>query len=103
MLFLSTVPEEDGGGHTKFNELNVAVLPRAGDGIIWNNIADEDINLKGKDGKKVTLKKGCLIMDAVHEAVPPKNDGEVIKYAMNVWIADKSIMVGMDGSAYRTK
>ena len=88
LLFLSTMPESDGGGHTLFSNLDVAVLPRQGDGIIWSNVDDS----------------GEVLLDALHEAVPPKgNTGNVIKYAMNVWVSDKPIMGNIDASAYRTQ
>jgi len=71
-------------------------VPRLGDGVLWNN---EDEN-------------GQLLLDAIHEAIPPKNnnnngaDGDanpaVIKYAMNVWIANKKIQENLDVSEYRT-
>lgn len=88
LLFLSTMPESDGGGHTLFSNLDLAVLPRKGDGIIWSNVDDN----------------GELLVDALHEAVPPKgNAGNVVKYAMNVWVSDKPIMGNIDASAYRTQ
>lgn len=95
LIFLSDVPsspEVDGGGYTKFRALDeenggVAVVPRMGDGVLWKNEDD----------------KGELLMDAVHEAVPPKDGGNVIKYAMNVWIGKKKIKENMDVSAYRTR
>jgi hypothetical protein len=89
---LPSSPEADGGGYTKFRALEeehggVAVVPRLGDGVLWRNEDD----------------RGELLMDAVHEAVPPKDGGDVVKYAMNVWIAKKKIKENMDVSAYRTK
>ncbi len=95
LVFLSDVPSSpgaDGGGYTKFRALDeenggVAVVPRLGDGVLWRNEDDE----------------GELFMEAVHEAVPPKDGGNVIKYAMNVWIAKKKIQENMDVSAYRTR
>uniref|UniRef100_A0A6U0L854 Fe2OG dioxygenase domain-containing protein n=1 Tax=Minutocellus polymorphus TaxID=265543 RepID=A0A6U0L854_9STRA len=86
LLYLSTMSKEDGGGHTKFNELDIAVLPREGDGIIWSNI--------DKDGNVLT--------DALHEAIPPNNEGDAKKFAMNVWIAEKPIMDNVDTASYRT-
>jgi len=94
LVFLSDVPsssEMDGGGYTKFRMLDednggVAVVPRRGDGVLWKNVDDNDE----------------LLMDAVHEAIPPKSGGEVIKYAMNVWVAKTKIKENMDVSAYRT-
>jgi len=93
LVFLSNIPssaEVDNGGYTKFRALDgkngVSVVPRLGDGVLWKN---EDDN-------------GQLLMDAVHEAIPPKDGGDVIKYAMNVWIAKKKIKENLDVSAYRT-
>lgn len=107
LLFLSDVPVDDGGGHTRFNELDVAVLPRAGDGIVWNNVATEDAppssGEEKHDGETPSLRKGDLLLDALHEAVPPRDEGKVVKYVMNVWISEKKIMDSIDGSAYRTK
>mmetsp|Transcript_945 Transcript_945/g.2018 ORF Transcript_945/g.2018 Transcript_945/m.2018 type:complete len:348 (+) Transcript_945:188-1231(+) len=95
LIFLSDVPSssgKEGGGYTKFralgNDGGVSVVPRLGDGVLWRN-EDE--------------RTGELLLDAVHEAIPPKdNNDNVIKYAMNVWIAKKKIRDNMDVSAYRT-
>jgi len=86
LLYLSTMPKGDGGGHTKFNELGIEVLPREGDGITWSNV-DKD---------------GNVLNDALHEATPPNNEGDVKKYAMNVWIAEEAIMDNIDTASYRT-
>lgn len=86
LIFLSTMPAADGGGHTKFSELDLAVLPLSGDGILWKNV-DEN---------------GEILLDALHEAVPPETDGSVKKFAMNVWIADEPIMKNIDSAVYRT-
>ncbi len=110
LLFLSDMPT-DKGGYTKFRALNedgdgVSIVPRMGDGVLWRN--EDELT-------------GELLMDAVHEAVPPVhghghghddetenanvnvNANAVVKYAMNVWIAKDKIMENMDVSAYRTK
>ena len=99
LVFLSDVPSSpgvggEGGGYTKFRAVGdvesggVAVVPRLGDGVLWKNENEH----------------GELLMDAVHEAIPPReNGGNIIKYAMNVWIAKKKIKDNMDVSAYRTK
>jgi len=77
--------------HTSINRTlehgGVAVVPRLGDGVLRRNEDD----------------RGELLMDAVHEAVPPKDGGDGVKYAMNVWIAKKKIKENLDVSAYRTK
>lgn len=99
LVFLSDLPSsndgseenKNSGGYTKFRALNdgngVSVVPRMGDGVLWKN---ED-----PDGK--------LLMDAIHEAVPPEDQEGIVKYAMNVWIAKKKIKDNLDVSAYRTK
>lgn len=96
LVFLSDLPSsniKDGnsGGFTKFRALNdgngVSVVPRMGDGVLWKNEDDD----------------GNLLMDAIHEAVPPEDQEGIVKYAMNVWIAKKKIKDNMDVSAYRTQ
>ena len=97
LVFLSDLPssnnnsEENSGGYTKFRALNdgngVSGVPRMGDGVLWKN---ED-----QDGK--------LLMDAIHEAIPPEDQEGIVKYAMNVWIAKKKIKDNLDVSAYRTQ
>lgn len=99
LVFLSDLPplssstNERNGGYTYFRKLDedgggVAVVPRSGDGVLWRNEDKET---------------GELLMDAIHEAVPPEDGGNIVKYAMNVWIAKKKIRENMDVSAYRTK
>jgi len=100
LIFLSDLPSNDhnnnkdattSGGYTKFRALGgeggVSVVPRLGDGVLWKNEDDD----------------GNLLMDAIHEAVPPEDQEGIIKYAMNVWIANKKIKDNMDVSAYRTR
>jgi hypothetical protein len=100
LVFLSDLPsnnnqnQANSGGYTKFRALGnkydkdgVSVVPRMGDGVLWKN-EDED---------------GNLLMDAIHEAVPPEDQEGIIKYAMNVWIAKKPIRDNLDVSAYRTR
>jgi len=96
LVFLSDLPssneekDANSGGYTKFKSLGnggVSVVPRLGDGVLWKN-EDQD---------------GNLLMDAIHEAVPPEDQEGIIKYAMNVWIAKKKIKDNMDVSAYRTQ
>lgn len=114
LVFLSTMPvsqDFDSGGYTKFRMLNnTAMIPYAGDGLLWRNVDDESDE---------------VLLDAIHEAVPPKNvnmgyagcsgeegereksesdveleDDPIIKYAMNVWISKEKIIDNFDG--YRT-
>lgn len=97
LVFLSDLPSSNAddknsnsGGYTKFRALQdgngVSVVPRMGDGVLWKNEDEE----------------GNLLMDAVHEAVPPEDQEGLIKYAMNVWINKKKLKEDMDVSAYRT-
>ena len=112
LVFLSTMPVSqnfDSGGYTKFRMLNnTAMIPYAGDGLLWRNVDEETDE---------------VLLDAIHEAVPPKNvnmgyagssgeererekseadkeDGPIVKYAMNVWISKEKIIDNFDG--YRT-
>ena len=86
LLFLSSVPADDGGGHTKFNNLDIAILPRSGDGIVWSNVNAENNE---------------VLLDAVHEAMPPLGE-TVIKYAMNVWIGERPAMENLRSSSTYT-
>ena len=90
LIFLSSM-KNGSGGQTKFNNLDIEVVPKLGHGIIWSNVDDNN----------------NILLDALHEAVPPVGDvsedsNGVIKYAMNVWITDKPVMENIDSSIYRT-
>lgn len=93
LIFLSSVPTEDGGGHTKFNELDISVLPRLGDGIIWDNTGIQE--------DEVGEKKVVALKEALHEGSPPNNDGNTIKYALNVWIGESPVLKP-NASSYRS-
>jgi hypothetical protein len=86
-VYLTTMPAADGGGHTAFPALDIAVLPRKGDAILWNN-NDED----------------GIIDEAVHEARAPLrgDNGGARKYVMNVWVNQEPIH-RVDAAAYRTR
>ena len=43
LVFMSDIPEEDGGGHLHFPELGLRILPRAGDAVLWPNLTDEGV------------------------------------------------------------
>ena len=68
LLYLSDVPDSDGGGGTHFQELGLRVLPRAGDAVMWHNL---------HDGMPNPL--------ALHAGEAPE---EVVKYALNIWQVD---------------
>lgn len=82
LIFLSDVPEKDGGGHTAFPLLGLKVLPKKGDAILWTNV--------NADGAAEEL--------ALHEAIAANSS---VKYACNIWIAEKPYQK-VDSSAYRT-
>lgn len=90
LIFLSSVvPQNDGGGgggYTSFKKLNISIVPNAGDGIVWSNV--DDFN--------------NILEDALHEGVAPKDDSNVVKYALNVWIAKDPIMKNLNSAVYRT-
>lgn len=72
LVFVTDVPENDGGGHTNFPRLGLKVLPKAGDALLWRNVLSGD---------------GCIPdPHALHEGVAPTS---CEKIAMNVWIADR--------------
>jgi hypothetical protein len=75
LIFLSDVTE---GGHTAFPKLDLEVVPRFGDAIVWSNVklSEEDASVLVADE------------DMVHAGRPPA-DGS-LKYAMNVWFGYQS-------------
>lgn len=92
LLFLNSVPEGDGGGHTAFPTLKTKVLPHSGDAILWANTdfgatadaAAADPAVQAGAGQASVLPPAVLL-DAVHEAVSIMLPGTV-KYVANVWI-----------------
>lgn len=84
LVFLTSMPR-DNGGQTYFPDLDIAVLPTAGDAVIWDNERDN-----------------AVLDEAVHEAIPPTNDAQ--KIAMNVWISKVSLDPTLTDElhAYRT-
>ena len=96
LLYLSDIPScydsngvayDNGGGYTYFNNLDISVVPRMGDGILWRNIDEHT---------------GNVLEDALHEARPLSNDDHFVKYAMNVWISQEKVMEHIEVGAYRT-
>jgi 2OG-Fe(II) oxygenase superfamily len=73
LVFLSDVAE---GGHTAFPKLNLEVVPRKGDAIVWSNVKRDD------DGSWVVDE------DMVHAGRPPADGSH--KYAMNIWFGYES-------------
>ncbi|KAL3915142.1 MAG: hypothetical protein SGARI_008248, partial [Bacillariaceae sp.] len=74
LIFLSDVSD---GGHTAFPKLDLEVVPRYGDAIVWRNVkpSEDDSSMLIADE------------DMVHAGKPPA-DGH--KYAMNVWFGYES-------------
>ena len=64
-LYLNDV---EAGGGTKFNELNITVMPKRGRALLWPSVLNEDP--QEKDGR------------TDHEAMPVKAG---IKYGANAW------------------
>lgn len=89
--------DRDSHSHSDSHSDGVSIVPRMGDGVLWRN--EDELT-------------GEVLLDAVHEAVPPiqqqqqqqqPNDEVIIKYAMNVWIAKDKIQKNLDVSSFRTK
>mmetsp|Transcript_6313 Transcript_6313/g.9715 ORF Transcript_6313/g.9715 Transcript_6313/m.9715 type:complete len:308 (+) Transcript_6313:33-956(+) len=78
LIFLNDVV--DAGGHTAFPKLDLEVVPRGGDALVWSNLV--------QDGTEVDE-------DMVHMGQPPSKSG-VEKYAVNVWF-------GVDSFGNRVK
>lgn len=77
LIFLSDVLE---GGHTAFPKLNMEVVPRFGDALVWSNVK------QGDDDPLIVDE------DMVHAGLPPADGSN--KYALNVWF-------GYESSQYR--
>ena len=63
---------ENAGGHTSFPKLDLEVVPRGGDALVWSNTMDSKVD-----------------EDMVHAGKPPSKAG-VEKYAVNVWFGIES-------------
>jgi len=68
LIFLNDVV--DTGGHTAFPKLDLEVVPREGDALVWSNTIDSQVD-----------------RDMVHMGKPPSQEG-VEKYAVNVWFGE---------------
>jgi len=77
LLFLNSVPEADGGGHTSFPSLKTKILPRMGDAILWSNVDPNDLSDEPR-----------ILPEALHEAVSILQTSTT-KYVANVWISDR--------------
>jgi len=86
LIFLSSVPENDGGGHTVFPTLKLKVLPKKGDAILWANVATGD--------------SADLLPDAVHEAARI-GKAETVKYVCNVWLSEGTTQIKNDMMGHR--
>ncbi|CAJ1398321.1 unnamed protein product [Effrenium voratum] len=73
LVFLSDVPEDDGGGHLHFPKLGLKVLPQAGEAVLWQNLRD------GQPDPR-----------ALHEGVAPTSCQKLV---MNVWVADRPFSI----------
>lgn len=70
LIFLNDV--ENAGGHTSFPKLDLEVVPRGGDALVWSNTMDGNVD-----------------EDMVHAGKPPSKAG-VEKYAVNVWFGEEA-------------
>jgi hypothetical protein len=70
LVFLNDVT--DAGGHTAFPKLDLEVVPRRGDALVWSNTIDSQVDA-----------------DMVHMGKPPSKEG-IDKYAVNVWFGEES-------------
>ena len=94
LLYLSTVPESDGGGATAFHVAPstamakesgrgpdgedsavpaLRVLPKAGDAILWSNVLRQDETLRPNP-------------KSLHEGEAPVS---TVKHALNCWVVDE--------------
>jgi prolyl 4-hydroxylase len=64
-LYLNDV---EAGGGTKFNDLNITVMPKRGRALLWPSVHNDEPNLKDERTK--------------HEALPVEAG---VKYGANAW------------------
>jgi 2OG-Fe(II) oxygenase superfamily len=83
LVFLNDVAE---GGHTSFPKLDMEVIPRFGDALVWSNVKFEV-----RDGSQLTV----VDEDMVHAGKPPAREG-IEKYAMNVWFGHQPVQERID-------
>merc|ERR1712217_986004 len=74
LVFMSDVPETDGGGHLHFPLLGLQILPRVGFAVLWSNVRPGG---------------GCEPdPNSLHEGMAPFASGKI---AMNVWVVDRPL------------
>ena len=81
-LYLSTEGLDVDGGGTRFNELNLTVLPRLGRGVMWTNYADDTWRADPRTH---------------HEALPVDRG---VKYALNIWAHQHDLQTRRGQCAY---
>eukprot|EP00931_Biecheleriopsis_adriatica_P108036 TRINITY_DN82367_c0_g1_i1.p1 TRINITY_DN82367_c0_g1~~TRINITY_DN82367_c0_g1_i1.p1 ORF type:complete len:364 (-),score=52.25 TRINITY_DN82367_c0_g1_i1:41-1036(-) len=77
LVFISDIPEEDGGGYLHFPNLGLRVLPKAGDAVLWRNL---------RSGANTALWEPDP--QALHEGEAPVSSQKIV---MNVWVADRPL------------
>ena len=96
LIFLTDLVNS--GGETNFPVLNLKVQPRLGDGLIWNNIADDSQRQQTVNGDI----ENYVLEDAMHGGLPPHNESvNVVKYAVNVWIRE-TVVGNINPEAFKT-
>ena len=81
LIFLNDLGSVEAGGHTSFPKLNLDVVPRAGDALIWSNV------IRSVDSASTSSSSAEVDPDMVHAGKPPSIDG-IEKYAVNVWFGE---------------
>jgi hypothetical protein len=80
--------------------LDVKILPVKGDAIVWMNVED-NVEALTQEGLSSPYDQPALIEEALHEGMPPNNQG-VVKFACNVWIREEAIGKVDLAEAYKT-
>jgi prolyl 4-hydroxylase len=75
LVFLNSVEE---GGHTAFPKLDLEIVPRFGDALIWSNVKKNNQDDGG----------GWIVDEDMMHAGKPPAKGQ--KYAMNIWFGFES-------------
>ena len=95
LIFLNDLGSVDAGGHTSFPKLNLDVIPRGGDALVWSNVlrpqrrSTSSSTESTKDDDDNNNEKNVVDPDMVHAGKPPSISG-VEKYAVNVWFGEGS-------------
>ena len=74
LIYLNDMPANEGGGGTRFPDLQLEVAPEQGSAVVFNDCLDN-----GEEDQR-----------SLHAGLPPGNP-DTVKYAINGWIRSERI------------